>query len=75
MRGSDTEEALDQRLKELFPEELNAHVWNRKLAQMGMSEMGQAKLKEVKAEMEIADRDDLICFADIIDTEEGRIEA
>lgn len=75
VRESDTEEVLNQRLNEIFPKELNAHVWNRKLVQMGMSEMGQAKLREVKAEMEIADRDDLICFADIIDTEEGRIEA
>lgn len=75
VRDSQSEDDLNEKLKALFPKELNAHVWNRKLAQMGMSEMGQKKLQEVKAEMEIADRDDLLCFADIIDVEEGRIEA
>ncbi|GAB4286949.1 MAG: DUF5069 domain-containing protein [Gimesia sp.] len=75
VKSSDSDAILDEKLKKLFPKDLKAHVWNRKLVQMGMSEMGREKLKEVRAQMEIADREDLVSFADIIDTEEGRIEA
>lgn len=73
VRTSATDEELDRRLMELFPEELNVHVWNRKVAQMGMSEMGREKLREVKEQMGLSDRDDLVSFADMIDIDEGRI--
>lgn len=64
---------LTRKLKALFPEDLKAHVWNRKVVQMGLSEMGQARLQEVKAEMGVADRADLLTFADMIDYDEERI--
>tara|TARA_B100001093_G_scaffold154550_1_gene147214 strand:- start:3708 stop:4154 length:447 start_codon:yes stop_codon:yes gene_type:complete len=64
---------LDKRLKDLFPENLNIAIWNRKLVQMGMSEMGREKLEEVKMTMGISDRKDLISFADMIDVDEGRL--
>jgi hypothetical protein len=64
---------LDRRLAELLPADLRVHEWNRKVVQMGMSEMGREKLKEVKADMGLADRVDLISFADLIDYDEGRI--
>lgn len=73
VRTSDSEEEVDRRLMELFPEELNVHVWNRKVAQMGMSEMGREKLQEVKAQMGVAEREDLVSFADMIDFDEERI--
>lgn len=75
VRETESDVSLDEKLRALFPEDLRAHVWNRKLVQMGMSEMGRNKLEEVKAQMGIAHREDLLCFADIIDVEEGRIEA
>lgn len=73
VRTSADEPEVDRRLMEVFPEDLKVHVWNRKVAQMGMSEMGREKLREVKAEMGVADRDDLVSFADMIDFDEGRI--
>lgn len=73
VRTSGAEEELDRRLMELFPDELNAHVWNRKVAQMGMSDMGREKLCEVKEQMGLSGRDDLVSFADMIDIDEGKI--
>jgi hypothetical protein len=64
---------LTNRLKALFPSDLKPHVWNRKVVQMGLSEMGQQRLREVKAEMGVADRTDLLTFADMIDFDEERI--
>lgn len=73
VRSSRDDEEVDRRLLALFPEELNAPAWNRKVAQMGMSEMGREKLREVKAQMGVAEREDLVSFADMIDFDEGRI--
>lgn len=70
-------EALDaavlEKLKGLFPTDVKAAVWNRKLVQMGMSPMGQAKLQEIKTQMGLADRTDLLSFADIIEIDENRL--
>jgi hypothetical protein len=74
VKESDGDEHLEQLLKEIFPQELHAHVWNRKLVQMGMSQMGRQKLAEVKQVMDISDREDLISFADLIEYDEGRIQ-
>lgn len=73
VRVSESEEERDRRLMEIFPEDLKAHVWNRKVVQMGMSEMGRERLEEVKASMGLADRTDLLSFADMIEVDEGRI--
>jgi len=64
---------IDRRLNEILPADLRAPEWNRKMVQMGLSEMGQEKVKEVKAQMGVSDRDDLLGFADLIDYDEGRI--
>jgi len=69
----DDEDLLDQRLVTLLPEDLRVHVWNRELVQKGMSEMGRQRLEEIKADMGIAHRTDLISFADMVDFDEGRI--
>jgi hypothetical protein len=71
--GAD-EALLDKRLAELLPGDLRVHVWNRELVQKGMSEMGRQRLEEIKADMGIAHRTDLISFADMIDFDEGRIK-
>jgi hypothetical protein len=64
---------VDRRLEELYPDDLKVNVWNRKVGQMGMSEMGRAKLEEVKATMGLSDRSDLLSFADMIEVDEGRL--
>lgn len=73
VRTSGSEEELDQGLMAIFPADLKAHVWNRKLVQTGMSEMGREKLQEVKTQLGVPDRDDLVSFADMIDYDEERI--
>ena len=73
VRTSQTEDERDRRLVELFPDDLKVHAWNRKVVQMGMSEMGRERLEEVKASMGLADRSDLLSFADMIEVDEGRI--
>ena len=73
VKTSADDEEVNRRLDELFPTDRKVAVWNRKLVQMGMSEMGRERLQEVKTMMGIADRDDLISFADMIDVDEGRL--
>lgn len=73
VRESNDQQEIDEKLRKLFPDDLKVHVWNRKLVQMGMSEMGRERLEEVKATMGAADRKDLVSFADMIDFDEGRI--
>lgn len=70
----DDDALFEKKLRELLPANLRVHVWNRELVQKGMSEMGRERLEEIKADMGIADRKDLISFADMIDFDEGRIK-
>ena len=74
VRDSTSEEELNRRLMKLFPGDLKVAAWNRKLVQMGMSEMGREALRDVKRKMNAEHRDDLVSFADMIDFDEGRIE-
>ena len=67
-------ESLDAKLADLFPDDLETHVWNRKLVQMGMAEMAREKLEEVKEQMGVADRKDLLSFADVIELDERRLQ-
>lgn len=71
---SETEAALVEKLKALFPEDLRVHVWNRELVQKGTFGMGKDTLEDVKRKMGIADRTDLLSFADMIDFDEDRID-
>ena len=73
VRDSQDEKTFEIRLRDMLPEDLRVHEWNRKLVQMGMSEMGQEKLAEVKLDMNISEREDLLSFADLIEYDEGRI--
>lgn len=74
VRESGDEEEVDRRLAELFPADLRPHVWNRKLVQMGMSDVAREKLEEVKGDMGAAERADLLSFADVIELDEGRLD-
>tara|TARA_B100001248_G_scaffold258594_1_gene242988 strand:+ start:7934 stop:8407 length:474 start_codon:yes stop_codon:yes gene_type:complete len=73
VRTSEGDNIINKRLKALFPENLKSNHWNRKMAQMGMSPMGKEKLEEVKFDMGLSHRTDLMCFADIIEVDEGRL--
>ncbi len=74
MKKSCTEAELNDGLKSLFPENLKAHVWNRKVVQMGTSDMALEKLEEIKADLGASDRSDLRSFADMIDFDERKIQ-
>ena len=65
------DEEIDAGLK-IFPEDLKVHLWNRKVVQMGMSEMGREALDMAKKKMGILDRTDVISFCDMIEIDEGR---
>ena len=74
MKKSSSEAELNDGLKSLFPEDLKAHVWNRKVVQMGMSDMALEKLEEIKADLGASARSDLRSFADVIDFDERKIQ-
>ena len=74
VRDSSNEEEVERRLAEMIPSDLRANEWNRKLVQMGMSDMAKDKLQEVKADMGAGNRDDLLSFADVIELDEGRLD-
>jgi hypothetical protein len=71
--NSDGEDELDKSLMKIFPAELKAHVWNRRLVQMGTADMAKDKLVEVRKNLGAEDRNDLISFADVIDYDERKI--
>ncbi|MGF1485425.1 MAG: DUF5069 domain-containing protein [Opitutales bacterium] len=72
MHGDDPE-ALEAALGALLPQDCKPAVWNRKVVQMGMSEMGREALEKAKASVGGAARADVICFCDVIDFDEGRL--
>ncbi|MBC8350248.1 MAG: DUF5069 domain-containing protein [Verrucomicrobia bacterium] len=74
VRDGLSEKDICLRFEELLPNDLQAHKWNRKVVQMGMSSIAKEKLEEVKVDMGAADRKDLISFADVIEYDEGRID-
>ena len=71
---SANEAEVYQRLRSLFPEDVKAHQWNRAFVQMGLTGESKERLEEVKAQMGLSHRADLITFADLIEFDEGRIE-
>ena len=74
VKDCSSESELNEKLAGLLPKDLNAHVWNRKVVQMGMSDMALEKLEEIKADLGASARQDLRSFADVIDFDEGKIE-
>ena len=71
-RSSDQQE-IDRRLEKLLPGDLRVHEWNRRVVQIGMSDMALEKLQEIKSGLGAAQRDDLRSFADVIDYDEKKI--
>lgn len=74
VKNSANEAEVYQNLRTLFPEDMKAHVWNRMFMQMGLNGDAKQQLEEVKAQMGLAHRSDLLTFADLIEFDEGRIE-
>lgn len=70
----ETDEAITEGLKEMISNELRAHVWNRKLVQMGQSIEGAKALQKSREAMGVPDRADIKSFADMIEFDEGRIK-
>ena len=73
VKESNNESELDAKLFKLFPRDLHAAAWNRKVVQMGASDMAKEKLEEVKKNLNAGERVDLISFADVIDFDEKKI--
>ena len=74
VKTSSPDEEITERLKAIMPDDLQQHVWNRKLVQMGMSEEGKKALQQSRDHMGVSDRMDIKSFADMIEYDEGRIE-
>src|SRR5690606_21647223 len=55
---------LERKLAMLLPSDVQAAKWNREVVQRGMHGMAKERLQEVKEEMGIGNRDDLISFCD-----------
>ncbi len=70
----DDAQALEAALMARLPADCQAATWNRKVVQMGMSEMGREALEKAKASVGGAGREDLISFCDVIEFDEGRVE-
>jgi hypothetical protein len=73
VKKSNSWESLNHSLAQLFPLDLKAHEWNRRVVQIGMSDMALEKLKEIKEGLGAGDREDLRSFADVIDFDEQKI--
>lgn len=72
---SDTDEAIDAKLKQLFPADVRAAKWNRDYVQKGMTPAGREFLKEALTNMGCADRvDQIVSVVDLIEFDEGRID-
>ncbi|HUR58917.1 MAG TPA: DUF5069 domain-containing protein [Opitutaceae bacterium] len=75
VQESATDEEIDAKLKAIFPADVRAVQWNRRLVQMGMTTAGRDFLKTALTAMGCADRtDDIKSVPDLIDFDEGRIE-
>ena len=73
VQKAESEEELHNSLEELLPKDLRVHEWNRRVVQIGMSDMALEKLQEIKEGLGASDRDELRSFADVIDFDEQKI--
>lgn len=73
VRVSVDDAEIDRRLMEILPTDLRIAKWNREIVQKGMSKMGREALENAKGKMDIAERKDLVSFADMIEFDEERI--
>lgn len=68
-----SEEEVDRRLEEIFPEDLRVYAWNRKLMQRGLEGYSLERLKIRKAELNLTHRDDILTMCDLLEVAEKRL--
>lgn len=73
VREAKSEKELNRNLAKLLPQDLKSHEWNRRVVQIGMTDMALDKLMEIKNGLGASDREDLRSFADVIDFDEKKI--
>jgi len=73
VKSAADQQEIDTKLEMLLPDDLRAYEWNRRVVQIGMSDMALEKLQEIKSGLGVGDREDLRSFADVIDYDEKRI--
>ncbi|WP_309382068.1 DUF5069 domain-containing protein [Cerasicoccus frondis] len=65
---------MDQRLLELFPDDVQAAKWNREVVQKGMTEAGREFIRESLEKMGCLDWEtEVKSVADMIELDEGRL--
>lgn len=65
---------MENKLAELLPADVRAPKWNRELTHKGMTEAGREFLRDALTAMGCPSRvKDIVCVADLIDFDEGRI--
>ena len=74
METSGNEAEVYQKLKMLFSEDIRADHWNRMFVQMGLVGERKGQLDDIKTQMGLAHRTDILTFADLIEYDEGRLE-
>ncbi len=68
------EAALNHALVALFPQDVQGAKWNRELTHKGMTDAGREFLSDALTAMGCPGRvKDIVCVADLIDFDEGRI--
>lgn len=65
--------ALDAALQELFPADLRAHEWNRKLMQRGLAGYSLERLDWRKRDLNLTHRTDILTMCDLLEVAEGRL--
>jgi hypothetical protein len=73
VKNAADQQEIDAKLELLLPDDLRAYEWNRKVVQIGMSDMALEKLQEIKSGLGAGDREDIRSFADVIDYDEKKI--
>jgi hypothetical protein len=73
VKTSANEADLYARLKDILPGDIHASAWNRQFVQLGLHGEGKTRLEEVKAQMGLVNRSDIVTFADLIEFDEGRL--
>ena len=73
VKNATSSEELNDLLEEIFPSDLRIHEWNRRVVQIGMSDLALEKLQEIKEGLGAEGREDLKSLADVIDFDEKKI--
>ncbi len=73
VRANAESAALDRSLAAMFPANLRAHEWNRKLVQRGLRGYSRERLDIRKQELHLTHRADIVTMCDLLEVAEGRL--